>query len=583
MAYQGVPTKFYDNGVTSTYDVNLLDANFNYVSGKIVAVTDATFGADSTGVTDSSAAFTAALAYATNVQVYVPPGAYRLNSSVTIPAGCSLFGAGIGATTINFHSLSTACFIFGGDNCSIRDMFIQVPTGTALAGCYGISTSNVSPSTSSHWNISRVNISAFYYGIYVNGSAIGNIVQVNVTNCVSHGLVGNSAQGYWTNINTQGNGGDGVNLGVISSAAAPWITGLQSFNNGGWDVQSSDGIYLIQAFLNNSKSGGIHLSGASSDYGYVADVNIQFSGNSTTYGVNTSAPAVKIDAGTGPITFHDLHIFDPQGNGIEINNDSNIFIGGRVLGCGAGAVAGHVFGILSTGSSSNIRGMTFGSSCKFTGASNSLIHGNTISVSDATNPALYIVSGTGVSVNGNQINNAAGGGVSFQADAGVTLVYGTNDLLSGTVTNNATFTGTSWISSNTAPTPVLTFATPGDLAVTYSVQQMVRRQVGPLVFATVTIATSAFTYTTSSGALEITGLDVGAMTLAGAAFVGGMYYSNLSLSAGYSQVTPTLNTSSSTIQFIQSGSTKAAASITTTNAPSATNLTIVLTMVYPAS
>jgi len=54
----------------------------------VVSVLD--FGADPTGVLDSTAAFTAALAAAN--QVFVPGGEYRINGTGTIPQGATLYG-----------------------------------------------------------------------------------------------------------------------------------------------------------------------------------------------------------------------------------------------------------------------------------------------------------------------------------------------------------------------------------------------------------------------------------------------------------------------------------------------------------
>lgn len=54
-------------------------------------------------------------------------------------------------------------------------------------------------------------------------------------------------------------------------------------------------------------------------------------------------------------------------------------------------------------------------------------------------------------------------------------------------------------------TPVLTFATPGDLAVTYSSQVGSYTKIGNTVRLNVNIATSAFTHTTAGGTLRISG------------------------------------------------------------------------------
>lgn len=54
-------------------------------------------------------------------------------------------------------------------------------------------------------------------------------------------------------------------------------------------------------------------------------------------------------------------------------------------------------------------------------------------------------------------------------------------------------------------TPAITFATPGDLAVTYSSQLGVWTRIGRLTHVSIIIQTSAFTFTTASGNLQITG------------------------------------------------------------------------------
>lgn len=54
-------------------------------------------------------------------------------------------------------------------------------------------------------------------------------------------------------------------------------------------------------------------------------------------------------------------------------------------------------------------------------------------------------------------------------------------------------------------TPVLTFATPGDLNVVYSAQEGLYTKIGRLVTAVCTINTSTFTFTSASGNCNITG------------------------------------------------------------------------------
>lgn len=55
-------------------------------------------------------------------------------------------------------------------------------------------------------------------------------------------------------------------------------------------------------------------------------------------------------------------------------------------------------------------------------------------------------------------------------------------------------------------TPVLTFATPGNLTVAYSAQQGTYTRIGRLISVSYLIVTSTFTHTTASGNLKVTGL-----------------------------------------------------------------------------
>jgi len=106
-------------GLTSTTDATLGSALVGFFRtpggfvgrtvesklGDIVSVTD--FGADPTGVSDSSTAFNAAVN--ASLSVYIPAGTYRLASGgVTLRPGSTIKGAGMGAATINIAANSNA-------------------------------------------------------------------------------------------------------------------------------------------------------------------------------------------------------------------------------------------------------------------------------------------------------------------------------------------------------------------------------------------------------------------------------------------------------------------------------------------
>jgi hypothetical protein len=98
-------------------------------------------------------------------------------------------------------------------------------------------------------------------------------------------------------------------------------------------------------------------------------------------------------------------------------------------------------------------------------------------------------------------------------------------------------------------TPVLTFATPGNLAVTYSTQTGVWRQMGDLIFARFSIVTSAFTHTTASGDAIISGL---ALT-SGTGLGGNVIWRGIT-KANYTQVMPNPGSAATTIRLLASGS-----------------------------
>lgn len=113
-------------------------------------------------------------------------------------------------------------------------------------------------------------------------------------------------------------------------------------------------------------------------------------------------------------------------------------------------------------------------------------------------------------------------------------------------------------------TPVLTFATPGDLAVTYSAQIGDLVRVGNLILARFRIACSAFTHTTASGNLQVTGLPFasksGLVSHATAGFTG-------VTKANYTQVNAFMNPGASTILFKGFGSAQTESNLVAADLP----------------
>jgi hypothetical protein len=110
-------------------------------------------------------------------------------------------------------------------------------------------------------------------------------------------------------------------------------------------------------------------------------------------------------------------------------------------------------------------------------------------------------------------------------------------------------------------TPVLTFATPGDLALTYAAQTGAYTKIGRVVVLDFTVTTSAFTHTTASGNLTMTGAPFAAATQ----IFGGFFAFNGITKAGYTQFVAQIQASS--ILFNASGSGVAESSISAADMP----------------
>lgn len=118
--------------------------------------------------------------------------------------------------------------------------------------------------------------------------------------------------------------------------------------------------------------------------------------------------------------------------------------------------------------------------------------------------------------------------------------------------------------------PTLTFATPGDLSVVYSVRTGFYRRVGTLVELWFAVATSTFTHTTATGNLKITGipfLPISTHNKRGTCSWGGITKAN------YTQVVPTLS-STSEIFFVASGSGQAISNIAVADTPTASTMNL---------
>jgi Pectate lyase superfamily protein len=128
-------------------------------------------------------------------------------------------------------------------------------------------------------------------------------------------------------------------------------------------------------------------------------------------------------------------------------------------------------------------------------------------------------------------------------------------------------------------TPVLTFATPGDLAVTYSAQVGRFTRIGGMVTATFTIVTSAFTHTTASGQLRVTGLPYASISTANLFATGALQYTGITGAANPS-IVARIDPATSHVGFLASGPGVSNVNVSSVVVPTGGTVTLLSTITY---
>jgi hypothetical protein len=116
-------------------------------------------------------------------------------------------------------------------------------------------------------------------------------------------------------------------------------------------------------------------------------------------------------------------------------------------------------------------------------------------------------------------------------------------------------------------TPVLTFATPGNVAVTYSNQAGGYTKIGNLILASFCVITSAFTHTTASGNIQLTGLPFAAGNVASNFHYGALQWSGIT-KAGYTSVVSRIDPNTAIVIFIASASAAVSSLVVAADTPS---------------
>jgi hypothetical protein len=229
----------------------LTKASYAMVSGAPANLLD--YGADPTGATDSSDAFTAA--FAASNTVYVPSGSYDIASTITIPPFGQVIGAGINNTTITATNDNVAFVLQYWSQ--LRELKV-VKAGTH--------TKNLIEVGSATLDAGRALISDVWVQgagadgiqlIYGNLGVLQNIVSIlNGLNGIRF-LAGNGDLNAWTlqgYIDLRGNGNDGLRLeGGTSSgdnlcSKTNFITGVTAQENGQYGVYIGTRSNLVSCY-----------------------------------------------------------------------------------------------------------------------------------------------------------------------------------------------------------------------------------------------------------------------------------------------------------------------------------------------
>lgn len=128
-------------------------------------------------------------------------------------------------------------------------------------------------------------------------------------------------------------------------------------------------------------------------------------------------------------------------------------------------------------------------------------------------------------------------------------------------------------------TPVLTFATPGNLSVTYDTQSAFYTKVGRKVTVCINVDTATFTHTTASGNLQITGLPFTSLSTAGYRSSGKAIWTGIT-KAGYTEIAANLEAGQTIVTFQASGSALAVSNVTAADMPTTSNVQLFITLTY---
>lgn len=406
------------------------------------------YGADPTGVADSTIKFQAALVAGTGKQVVIPPGNYLVSSTLTLPEDTHVIGAasgralenGLGVSRISFTSLNTPLFNCTKNRFAIRGLTLN-QIGVAVSGSVAITTDGSGGENQAYnFNLEDLDISSFYNGLSITASNDARLDDIQVHSSVSAAIVNTGATGTWVNIKAISNNGHGVKI-LAGSKPGPKIYGLETFNNNGYGLYATGSFWLDGFYINNDAYGGIYAAVANYNAALISNGIVEYAGLAISWPNVPTAPSIYLDSSTTPfVTIQGVDSTDSNGNGIDINTAYTTVTGChvRVPGVAAPTDANKI-GIRVNGGQNTITGnqlQAAGIVCIL--CTKSIINGNNVLLDSATLHGIYLKAGTDVILANNMAMNLNAAGPALLVDAGVTLNQAANIFPSGTVSNAGT-------------------------------------------------------------------------------------------------------------------------------------------------
>jgi parallel beta-helix repeat protein len=341
-----------------------------------------------------------ALTRAAGGKVYLFPGTYTINASISIPNNTTLAGAGTGTTITYPNSMANATY--------------KAITNTTTTNGTGVTIQNLTVDGNKAGQTTGT-----FYGIYLDGMGTSTTRGATVTNVTAKNLKGSNGAGIALN-NTNNivisgstflsNDGTGVYFGVATSADNSSVTN---------SVFADNGSYGIWIYGTGNTISGNNIHDNAEGMAFAGAYNTTVSGNTIANNAYQGIDGYP-GGGTGN-TISGNTITNNGYQGIYFTDSDDTITGNTISDNATEGIA--VFGSNNTISGNrllNNGGGTNNNAIKVAGGSSNTITGNTIT--DATHTTdNYAISITSGSSNYLADNTLGGGSIN---DAGTSTVYG---------------------------------------------------------------------------------------------------------------------------------------------------------------